>query len=92
MANVKINIPVDYAKLIVRVLENHESSSVHDLRRIGDIVTGIQSKIDRLWDENHDQNAKCECGHIYNRHFDGYEDMAAVGCKYCECFTFRNPT
>jgi hypothetical protein len=25
----------------------------------------------------------CECGHSYYRHFDTYEDMAPVGCKYC---------
>jgi hypothetical protein len=31
----------------------------------------------------------CECGHTYDRHFDSYEDMAAVGCKYCECYEFK---
>ena len=31
----------------------------------------------------------CECGHTYDRHFDSYEDMDAVGCKYCDCFTFK---
>lgn len=30
----------------------------------------------------------CECGHTYVRHFDSYQDMAAVGCKYCECDEF----
>lgn len=34
----------------------------------------------------------CECGHLYYRHFDSYENMSAVGCKYCECHTFNeNP-
>ena len=27
----------------------------------------------------------CECGHPYYRHFDTYEDMYPIGCKYCEC-------
>ena len=31
---------------------------------------------------------KCQCGHAYYRHFDTYEDMADVGCKYCDCRTF----
>lgn len=31
----------------------------------------------------------CKCGHIYERHFDGYDGMRAVGCKYCECYTFE---
>jgi hypothetical protein len=29
----------------------------------------------------------CICGHPYCRHFDTYEDMAAIGCKYCQCET-----
>lgn len=33
--------------------------------------------------------AICECGHEYYRHFDPYEDWAAVGCKYCRCDDFR---
>ena len=31
----------------------------------------------------------CRCGHSYDRHFDPYEDWAAVGCKYCPCATFK---
>lgn len=30
----------------------------------------------------------CECGHHYERHFDSYEDMEPVGCKYCSCDEF----
>lgn len=32
---------------------------------------------------------ECECGHIYYRHFDSYEDMKPVGCKYCGCDRFK---
>ncbi len=28
------------------------------------------------------------CAHPYDRHFDPYENWAAVGCKYCECRVF----
>lgn len=31
----------------------------------------------------------CKCGHTYDRHFDSYEQMEAVGCKYCRCNTFK---
>jgi len=34
----------------------------------------------------------CKCGHPYYRHFDTYENMAAVGCKYCGCFHFEEPS
>ncbi len=30
----------------------------------------------------------CKCGHIYERHFDTYDNMAPVGCKFCECRRF----
>lgn len=31
----------------------------------------------------------CICGHEYYRHFDPYEEMEPVGCKYCECYEFK---
>ena len=31
----------------------------------------------------------CVCGHPYHRHFDSYEDMNACGCKYCDCYRFK---
>jgi hypothetical protein len=31
----------------------------------------------------------CRCGHPYYRHFDTYEDMATIGCKYCQCGHFK---
>lgn len=40
------------------------------------------------YDENKDPNEVCECGHVYYRHFDTYEDMRPVGCKYCRCDEF----
>ncbi len=43
-----------------------------------------------VFNPDFDQDKKCECGHPYHRHFDGYEDNAAVGCKYCgDCPTFK---
>lgn len=30
----------------------------------------------------------CKCGHTYDRHFDSYEDMYPIGCKYCFCMEF----
>ena len=30
----------------------------------------------------------CKCGHPYHRHFDSYENMKPVGCKYCQCIEF----
>lgn len=44
-----------------------------------------------LYDKDFGDNRDCECGHPYYRHFDTYEDMSPVGCKYCgwRCEGFR---
>lgn len=31
----------------------------------------------------------CVCDHPYHRHFDSYEQMSNVGCKYCQCRDFE---
>lgn len=36
-----------------------------------------------LYDPKFGDDVLCECGHPYYRHFDTYEDMSPVGCKYC---------
>lgn len=45
-----------------------------------------------VWNPDfYDQDAKCSCGHPYDRHFDSYDDMAPVGCKYCVCSHWTKP-
>lgn len=36
-----------------------------------------------MYDSNFGDDRLCLCGHPYYRHFDTYDDMAAIGCKYC---------
>ena len=45
-----------------------------------------------LYDSTFGDYKKCICGHNYERHFDSYEDMAPVGCKYCNCMVFAEPS
>jgi hypothetical protein len=45
--------------------------------------------INRLYNPNYGDNRICTCGHVYYRHFDSYDDMSDVGCKYCSCDTFE---
>ena len=42
-----------------------------------------EDEIAEQYDEKFGDNKLCECGHPYYRHFDTYENMSAVGCKYC---------
>ena len=43
----------------------------------------------RKYNPEYGDNRVCECGHIYERHFDSYDDMRDVGCKYCGCCDFK---
>lgn len=43
----------------------------------------------RKYNPKYGDDRVCKCGHKYERHFDAYEDMAPVGCKYCDCFAFE---
>jgi hypothetical protein len=48
--------------------------------------------IKRKYNPNYDNDKTCICGHPYHRHFDSYENMEAVGCKYCGCNNFEEIT
>ena len=41
------------------------------------------------YNPNYGDDKICECGHSYYRHFDSYDGMSPVGCKYCRCEVFR---
>ena len=42
----------------------------------------------KKYNPNYGDNRMCICGHTYYRHFDSWNDMEAVGCKYCGCSEF----
>lgn len=44
------------------------------------------------YDSSFGNERLCACGHTYERHFDGYENNAPVGCKYCLCHVWKQPT
>ena len=41
------------------------------------------------YDPNYGDANKCICGHSYYRHFDSYDNMRPIGCKYCGCSRFE---
>jgi hypothetical protein len=46
----------------------------------------------RTYNPKYGDDRICVCGHPYYRHFDTYENMDPVGCKYCGCPSFREKT
>lgn len=49
----------------------------------------IKSETVKSYNPNFGNDKVCVCGHPYYRHFDFYEEMAPVGCKYCDCDEFK---
>lgn len=47
------------------------------------------TKTIRQYNREYGDDRLCICGHSYYRHFDSYEQMEAIGCKYCGCYTFK---
>lgn len=48
----------------------------------------IRTVLTKQWNKGYNQDALCNCGHPYYRHFDTYEEMYPIGCKYCDCHNF----
>jgi hypothetical protein len=44
--------------------------------------------IEQFYNPKYGDDRVCECVHYYYRHFDGYDNNANVGCKYCGCHDF----
>lgn len=45
-----------------------------------------------IYEANYGDDEPCQCGHPYDRHFDSYDHMRPVGCKYCACYEFQAMT
>lgn len=46
---------------------------------------------ERVYDPAFGDDKVCRCGHQYYRHFDTYDEMNPVGCKYCSCGYYEKP-
>lgn len=44
---------------------------------------------EKFYNPNYGDDKICKCGHTYYRHFDPYEEMESLGCKYCGCYEFE---
>lgn len=83
MGRVDIRLTKEEAEKLRDIIKDNPDSDMVMLHH----ALGVQ--LDQMWDESHDQGAPCLCGHSYYRHFDSWEDMEPIGCKYCECFNFK---
>ena len=70
----------------IQVLKEEVISQGSDVPYIETEVT-LKAKF-RKYNPEYGDDKICKCGHSYYRHFDNYEGMAPIGCKYCPCDEF----
>lgn len=64
-----------------KLIESHTYKSV-----IGPSPeVSVPTQSDIKYDESFGDERLCSCEHTYHRHFDTYDNMAPIGCKYCPC-------
>lgn len=63
-----------------------------ELKKDDPYIKMYRLKEDLFYNKDFGDNKECQCGHPYYRHFDTYEQMEAIGCKYCQCYTFEEKT
>ena len=100
LGNTSVNNKVIDGKLelieIIKGLGEFEMTKIEDYTNIpleykktDTYFKSLTIKVNSEYNPEYGDNKICECGHIYYRHFDSYENMEACGCKYCECSTFK---
>lgn len=53
-------------------------------------LTELTIQSNKKYNPDYGDDKICTCGHHYYRHFDTYEEeMETAGCKYCDCYEFK---
>jgi hypothetical protein len=73
-------------KKYIAEYENKESNTDTEEKPY---IETLGLKIKLQYNPKYGDHRECNCGHPYHRHFDSYEEMSVVGCKYCGCFIFQ---
>ena len=68
---------------LASIVENESNSWYH--QTIRNLLNRINIYGYAKYDKEFGDDKICQCGHPYYRHFDTYDNMSPIGCKYCEC-------
>ena len=66
---------------------NSKDFEIH-LMNNEEFVDETQPYIRGRYNPKYGDNRLCKCGHSYARHFDSWDNMDPIGCKYCGCTRF----
>lgn len=81
-------IPEDTYNEMKKLIAKYESDELTHITPQQPYITTVTVKTKYEYNPDFGDDRPCICGHPYYRHFDTYEDMTPVGCKYCQCHTF----
>jgi predicted O-methyltransferase YrrM len=73
---------------LLRRIDTYLQQPEHFHGPLLDEIKLLTSSLRPEYDPSFGDERECSCGHQYYRHFDSYEGMEPVGCKYCECLQF----
>lgn len=80
---------LEMKKLVVDY-ENEQLNKHNNIERVQQPYLELEKvTIKFKYNPHYGDDRVCKCGHVYYRHFDSYENMATVGCKYCGCHHFE---
>lgn len=71
-----------------KLIAEYECDQLNKQETENPYLETVTIKVDIKYNDKYGDDRECKCGHAYYRHFDTYEDMEAIGCKYCQCFLF----
>jgi hypothetical protein len=76
---------------ILNELKEKGTISFKEVNPTGPYRLGFEIELETTYEYNNKfgNDKQCICGHPYYRHFDSYENMDPIGCKYCDCVDFE---
>lgn len=81
----------DMIQYLIYTLENAKLSIPNGAIYFQELIEQVKASDHYIppYDPEFGDRKLCECGDEYYRHFDSYEDMYPIGCKYCQCLKFK---
>lgn len=84
-----LNISKETYKKMKRFITKYHLQLQNDDVKDSPYIKVVTLKVTHKYNPDYGDERVCVCGHPYHRHFDSYEDMYAIGCKYCACYEFK---
>lgn len=72
---------------VTRINEDFQAA-IKEATKDHPYLATIRNEVVLTYNQQYGDYRVCQCTHVYVKHFDTYEEMAVVGCKYCDCETF----